>query len=455
MHTQVGILGGGPAGLLLSHLLALEGIDSVVLDARSRESIETTIRAGVLEDHVAQLLRDTGVGDRMTQEGSVHHGIELRWSGRHHRIDFEELTGGRSITLYGQHEVVKDLNTARVEAGGKIVWEAQAVEIDGFETDRSTVRFRTGPFTDEVRLQRSGEFEELTCDVVAGCDGYWGPPARRSRVSVRTEFERIYPFAWFGILVEAPPSSDELIYALHDRGFSLISTRSPTLQRMYLQVEPDDSVDNWPDERIWEELHARVETVSGAGLVEGAIIDKSIVGMRSFVSSTMQHGNLYLAGDAAHIVPPTGAKGMNLAVADVRVPHPRARAEVPHRLDGHPRPLQRHLPAARVEGAALLVVDDLDAAPPPRRRPVPARAPAGRARLRHGLDRRRDLARRELRRPAPRAAVARGPRQPGLGRRVGRRLEVLEDRLLGAGLRAGAELVLVARAAVVRRVAQA
>jgi p-hydroxybenzoate 3-monooxygenase len=319
MHTQVGILGGGPAGLLLSHLLALEGIDSVVLDARSRHAIETTIRAGVLEDHVAELLRETGVGERMDAEGSVHHGIELRWAGRHHRIAFDDLTPGREIMLYGQHEVVKDLNTARVAAGGQIIWEAQAVEVDGIETDRSTIRYRTGPFVDEVRLQRSGELHELTCDVVAGCDGYWGPARQAIPQSVRTEFERVYPFAWFGILVEAPPSSDELIYALHDRGFSLISTRSPTLQRMYLQVAPDDSVDNWPDERIWEELHTRVETVSGAGLIEGKIIDKSIVGMRSFVSGTMQHGNLYLAGDAAHIVPPTGAKGMNLAVADVRV----------------------------------------------------------------------------------------------------------------------------------------
>jgi p-hydroxybenzoate 3-monooxygenase len=221
--------------------------------------------------------------------------------------------------LYGQHEVVKDLNAARVAAGGQIIWEAQAVEVSGTETDRSTIRYRTGPFTDETRLQRSGELHELTCDVVAGCDGYWGPARQSIPKSIRTEFERIYPFAWFGILVEAPPSSDELIYALHDRGFSLISTRSPELQRMYLQVEPDDSVDNWPDERIWEELHTRVETVSGTRLIEGPIIDKSIVGMRSFVSSTMQHGNLFLAGDAAHIVPPTGAKGMNLAVADVRV----------------------------------------------------------------------------------------------------------------------------------------
>jgi p-hydroxybenzoate 3-monooxygenase len=320
MHTQVGIVGGGPAGLLLSHLLALEGIDSVVIDARSREAIETTIRAGVLEDHVAELLRETGVGARMDAQGSVHHGIELRWAGRHHRIDFEELTGGRSIVLYGQHEVVKDLNAARTAAGGQIIWEAQVVEIDRVESDRPVIRYRTGEFTDEVRLQRSGELQELTCDVVAGCDGYWGPARRAIPPSVLTEYERIYPFAWFGILVEAAPSSEELIYALHDNGFSLISTRSPTLQRMYLQVEPDDSVDNWPDERIWHELHTRVETITGASsLIEGPIIDKSIVGMRSFVCSTMQHGNLFLAGDAAHIVPPTGAKGMNLAVADVRV----------------------------------------------------------------------------------------------------------------------------------------
>jgi len=320
MDTQVGIIGAGPAGLLLSHLLSLEGIDSVVLDARSRESIETTIRAGVLEDHVAQLLRETGVGDRMDAEGAIHHGIELRWSGRHHRIDFQDLTDGREIVLYGQHEVVKDLNRARTEAGGRIIWGAQAFEIDGIETDRPTIRYRTGEFTDEARLQRGGEPQELTCEVVAGCDGYWGPSRQAIPASVRTEFERIYPFAWFGILVEAPPSSPELIYALHEDGFALISTRSPTLQRMYLQVEPDDSVDNWPDERIWSELHKRVETITGARpLIEGPIIDKSIVGMRSFMSGTMQHGNLFLAGDAAHIVPPTGAKGMNLAVADVRV----------------------------------------------------------------------------------------------------------------------------------------
>src|SRR5215213_6132576 len=194
MHTQVGIVGAGPAGLLLSHLLARHGIDSIVLDARSRHAIETTIRAGVLEDHVAELLRDTGVGARMDAEGSVHHGIELRWAGRHHRIDFEQLTGGRSITLYGQHEVVKDLDAARIDAGGHIIWEAQAFELDGLETERPTIRYRTGPFTDEVRLQRGGEVHELTCDVIAGCDGYWGPSRQAIPQSVRTEYERVYPF---------------------------------------------------------------------------------------------------------------------------------------------------------------------------------------------------------------------------------------------------------------------
>jgi p-hydroxybenzoate 3-monooxygenase len=320
MDTQVGIVGGGPAGLLLSHLLALEGIESVVLDARSRESIETTIRAGVLEDHVADLLRSTGVGERMDAEGAVHHGVELRFSGRGHRIDFADLTDGREIMLYGQHEVVKDLNAARVAAGGDIRWETETVEVTGVEEGGTpTLRHRSGPFTDELRMQRSGDISELTCEVVAGCDGYWGPGRRAIPEALRSEYERVYPFAWFGILVEGPPSSEELIYALHDNGFALVSTRSPTIQRMYLQVDPDDSVDNWPDERIWEELHRRVRSESGSDVVEGRIIDKSIVGMRSFVCEPMQYGNLFLAGDSAHIVPPTGAKGMNLAVADVRV----------------------------------------------------------------------------------------------------------------------------------------
>jgi p-hydroxybenzoate 3-monooxygenase len=318
VDTQVGIVGAGPAGLVLSHLLALEGIDSTVLDARARDTIETTVRAGVLEDHVANLLRETGVGERMDREGAVHHGIELRFEGRGHRIDFADLTG-RTITLYGQNEVVKDLNAARVGAGGRIVWGAQVVEVVGVETETPRLRYRTGPMVDELRLERSGEIEELSCEVVAGCDGYWGPSRQSIPAELRQELERQYPFAWFGLLIEAPPYSHELIYTLHEHGFALVSTRSPTIQRLYFQCDPDESVENWPDDRIWDELRARLATRDGWELHEGPILDKAVLGMRSFVCRPMHHGRLFLAGDAAHIVPPTGAKGMNLAVADVRV----------------------------------------------------------------------------------------------------------------------------------------
>ena len=307
LDTQVGIVGAGPAGLMLSHLLAREGIDSVVLDARARETIENTVRAGVLEDHVAQLLRDTGVGERMDREGATHHGVELRFAGRGHRIDFGELTG-RTITLYGQNQVVKDLNAARVAAGGRIVWEAEVLEVAGAETDTPRLRFSV-----------DGAAEELACDVVAGCDGYWGPSRQAIPAERRREFERHYPFAWFGLLVEAPRYSHELIYALHERGFALVSTRSPEIQRLYFQCDPADSADDWPEDRIWDELRARLSTMDGGTLHEGRILEKAVLGMRSFVCEPMQHGRLYLAGDAAHIVPPTGAKGMNLAIADVRV----------------------------------------------------------------------------------------------------------------------------------------
>ena len=317
MKTQVGIIGAGPAGLLLSHLLHLEGIDSVVLDVRSRRDIEQTIRAGVLEDHVASTLRDTGVGDRMDREGAVHHGIELRFGGRGHRIDFPELTGGRTIMVYGQNEVVTDLNRARTEAGGRVMWEAEAVGVEDIDTDAPKIRYRTGPMVDE--FHRGGDLEELTCEVIAGCDGYWGPSRAAIPDSVRRDYEKTYPFAWFGILVEAPPSSDELIYTLHERGFALISTRSPAVQRMYFQVDPSERADDWSDDRVWSELQTRTATEDDWQLVEGPLTEKGVVGMRSFVTEPMQHGRLYLAGDAAHIVPPTGAKGMNLAVADVRV----------------------------------------------------------------------------------------------------------------------------------------
>src|SRR5215211_7141793 len=308
MSTQVGIVGGGPAGLLLSHLLRLEGIESVVLERRSREDLETTVRAGVLEHGTAGLLKEVGVGERMEREGSVHHGIELRFDGRGHRIDFADLTDGLSITIYGQHEVVKDLIRARLEAGGKILFDAEAASVHDLDTESPKIHF----------LQ-DGEEEEISCDYIAGCDGFLGVCRTGIPENVRTEYTRIYPFGWFGILVEGPPSTEELIYTLHDRGFALVSTRSPEVQRLYFQCDPQDDVEEWPDERIWDELSTRLATHDGWELAGGRIFQKDIVQMRSFVCEPMQYGRLFLAGDAAHIVPPTGAKGMNLAVADVRL----------------------------------------------------------------------------------------------------------------------------------------
>jgi p-hydroxybenzoate 3-monooxygenase len=308
MRTQVAIVGGGPAGLLLSHLLHLEGIDSVVLERRSREGLETMVRAGVLEHGTADLLSEVGVGERMEREGSVHHGIELRFDGRGHRIDFADLTDGLSITIYGQQEVVKDLVRARLEAGGEVLFEAEAASVKDLDTESPTIRFR-----------KDGEEEEISCDYVAGCDGSLGVCRTGIPEKSRTEYTRTYPFGWFGILVEGPPSTEELIYTLHDRGFALVSTRSPEVQRLYFQCDPQDDVEEWSDERIWDELSTRLATHDGWELTGGRIFQKDIVQMRSFVCEPMQHGRLFLAGDAAHIVPPTGAKGMNLAVSDIRV----------------------------------------------------------------------------------------------------------------------------------------
>ena len=320
MRTQVGIVGAGPAGLLLSHLLHLEGIESVVLESRSREAVEQTIRAGVLEQGTVDLLTSVGVGDRMQREGAVHHGIELRFDGRGHRIDFPSLTGGRAIMLYAQHEVLKDLIKARLEAGGDIRFEAPAVGVDDLDSDRPRVRF-----------QQDGRDQELECDVVAGCDGSWGVCLPAIPADRRTEYHREYPFGWFGILAEAPQSSKEIVYTYHERGFALVSTRSPTVQRLYFQCDPDDEAGNWPDERIWAELRARLETRDGWMLAEGPIFQKGVITMRSVVCQPMQYGRLFLAGDAAHIVPATGAKGLNLAVADVVV---LARALVEHDRSG-------------------------------------------------------------------------------------------------------------------------
>lgn len=307
MRTQVGIVGAGPAGLLLSHLLHLRGIESVILESRSRAEIESTVRAGVLEQGTVDLLSAVGLGERMKREGAVHHGIFLRFRGRTHRIDLHELTG-RCITLYAQHEVLKDLIQARLAAGGQIHFEVEGVSVHGVDGKEPRLRFRAG-----------GEPRELSCDFVAGCDGFHGVCRASIPAAARREYPRVYPFGWFGILAQAPRSSPELIYARHERGFALVSTRSPDLQRLYFQCDPHDDEANWSDERIWQELEARLQTDEGWTLHKGPIVQKGIVAMRSFVVEPMQHGRLFLAGDAAHIVPPTGAKGLNLAVADVCV----------------------------------------------------------------------------------------------------------------------------------------
>jgi p-hydroxybenzoate 3-monooxygenase len=312
MRTQVGIVGAGPAGLVLSHLLHLQGIESVVLETRSRQYCEERVRAGVLEQGTVDLLNEIGAGKRMTREGMVHYGVNLRFSGRTHHIDFRELTGGRGIMIYAQHEVIKDLVKARLASGGQIFFDVEDVSIRDFGETKSSSK-------PTILFRKDGEAQQLTCDFIAGCDGSHGVCRPSIPDGVIALFERIYPFAWLGVLAEAPPSSEELIYAYHDRGFALLSMRSPQISRLYLQCRPDEDLDEWPDERIWQELHARLTSTEGWTLTEGRIIQKSVTGMRSAVIEPMQYGNLFIAGDAAHIVPPTGAKGLNLAVADVRV----------------------------------------------------------------------------------------------------------------------------------------
>ncbi|MDQ7842613.1 MAG: 4-hydroxybenzoate 3-monooxygenase [Armatimonadota bacterium] len=306
-RTQVAIAGAGPAGLVLSHLLARSGIDSLVLENRTREYVERRIRAGVLEQGTVDLLRASGVGERLDREGLTHHGIWLRFEGESHRIPFSELTGGRTITVYGQQEVVKDLIRARLDAGGQILFEAEAVGLDDLQTTTPVVRYRY-----------RGAVRELRADFIAGCDGFHGVSRGAIPPGVLTVYERHYPFAWLGILAACPPSNEELIYAYHERGFALHSMRSPQLTRLYVQCDPEDTLEQWPDERVWEELRARL-AAPGFTLNEGPVLEKGIAEMRSFVVEPMQYGRLYLAGDAAHIVPPTGAKGMNLAVNDARV----------------------------------------------------------------------------------------------------------------------------------------
>jgi p-hydroxybenzoate 3-monooxygenase len=308
MRTQVGIIGAGPAGLVLSHLLHLQGIESVVLEARSREYCEERVRAGVLEQGTVDLLNATGVGDRLRREGLVHGGIHLLFGGRKHHIDFRELAAGKTITIYAQSEVIKDVVNARLAAGGQVVFEAENVSVHDLETRQPKIRF-----------EKDDRAVDLTCDFIGGCDGFHGVCRPSIPARALTAYDKVYPFGWLGILAEAPPASEELIYAHHDRGFALLSMRSPHLSRLYVQCHPEEDLENWPDEKIWQELQVRLASGGDWKLIEGPVIQKGITGMRSFVVEPMQYGRLFLAGDAAHIVPPTGAKGLNLAVADVRI----------------------------------------------------------------------------------------------------------------------------------------
>ncbi|MGA7673107.1 MAG: 4-hydroxybenzoate 3-monooxygenase [Nitrolancea sp.] len=307
MRTQVAIVGAGPAGLVLAHLLARDGVESVVLESRGRGYVERRIRAGVLEQGTVDLLHELGLDERLRREGMIHRGIELRFDGEHHRIPLSDLTGGRAITVYGQQEVVKDLIQARLDAGGDIIFEAEALSVERPNASEPLVRFR-----------HDGQVHELECDFVAGCDGSHGVCREAIPTDILSIYQKDYPVAWLGILAEVAPSTEELIYAYHERGFALHSMRTPQLSRLYLQCRPDEQLEEWSDQRIWDELQTRF-ALDGWALSEGPIIDRSITPMRSVIHEPIQYGRLFLAGDAAHIVPATGAKGLNLAVADVKI----------------------------------------------------------------------------------------------------------------------------------------
>jgi len=321
VKTQVGIVGAGPAGLTLAMLLHREGIDCVVLEARCREYVEKRVRAGLLEQNTVDLLHDLDVAERLDREGLEHNGIYLRYHGENHYVDMAGLTG-RHITIYGQQEVVKDVTQALLDRGVPVLFEVSDVELHDIETDHPRITY-----------EHDGQADELTCDAIAGCDGFHGV-SRPTIAEHLTEYEYVYEFGWLGILAEARPATDELIYAWHADGFALYTMRSQKISRLYLQVDADDDIANWPDDRIWTELGTRLGNVN-----EGPIFDKGITPMRSFVTEPMQHGRLFLAGDSAHIVPPTGAKGLNLAVNDVRILAPGlielVRDRRTDRLDGY------------------------------------------------------------------------------------------------------------------------
>ena len=310
MRTQVGIIGAGPAGLFLAHLLRRAGIGAINIESRARHDVEETVRAGVLEHWVVELMQELGLGERMLQEGHFHDGITLQWNRERHHVDIQGLTDGKRVVVYPQHEVLKDLIAGRLADGGEIIFGVGGAAIRDIDTDHPAIDFhRDG----------AGRSDTIQCDYVVGADGFHGPGRQAIPPVHRTEYQKIYPFAWLGILTRAPLSWPELIYTNQDEGFALLSTRSPDVQRMYIQCDPSDDIANWSDERIWDQLHARLGTDDGWSLTEGPIVQKGIIPLRSFVCEPMQYGRLFIAGDAAHIVPPTGAKGLNLAVADVLV----------------------------------------------------------------------------------------------------------------------------------------
>jgi p-hydroxybenzoate 3-monooxygenase len=307
MHTQVAIIGAGPAGLFLSHLLYREGIDCVVLEARSRAYVEDRVRAGVLEQGTVDLMHELGVDERLRRECMIDPFIDMRFRGKIVHIDLPGLTHGKVVTIYGQQEIVKDLIAARIADGGPLEFDSEVTALDGLDTDRPTIRYR-----------QNGTERTLTCDIVAGCDGFHGVCRPAIPESKLTNYDHIFPFGWLGILSESPPLK-EMTYANHDNGFALCSRRSPKISRHYVQVAADEDAANWSDDRFWNELHLRMDDGDKSEVVEGKILQKGVTPVRAFVTAPMRHGRLFLAGDAAHIVPPTGAKGLNLAVADVRV----------------------------------------------------------------------------------------------------------------------------------------